>query len=83
MVTLLYAAIAALLIGVALSELGNNVEHLLVYHFAKCMVPHKDMNNSDVAGNNVIDVLQQMAFCWETTLHRCIDHSKAFDYINK
>ena len=52
----------------------------LVYHFAKCMVPHKhmtDMNNSDVAGNNVIGVLQQMAFCWETTLYRCIDHRKS------
>ena len=84
MVTLVYISITQLLIGVAISELGN-VENGLVYHLTKCIVPHKDIRvkkNLDVAGNNVFDVFQQISFCWKTTLHRCNDHYKN-DYINK
>ena len=75
-----------LLIRVAISELGN-VEHGLTYHLSKCMVPHmhiKDMNNSDVAGNNAIHVLQQISFCWKATLYRCKEHHKeSYAYIYK
>ena len=75
---LLYTAITQLLIGVAVSELGN-VEHGLVYHLSKCIVPHKHIRVNktlEIAGNNIFGVFQQVSFCWKTTLHGCNDHRK-------
>ena len=73
---LVYVAILQLLIRLTISELGN-VEHGLFYHLSKCMVPHmhiKDMNNSDVVGNNVVYVFKQISCCWKATLYRCEEH---------
>ena len=86
MVTLVHITITQLLVRVALSELGN-VKHALIFHLSNCMLQHKhtgEINNLDKTGNNVIDVVQQISLCWETTLHRCEEHHKeAYAYLYK